>query len=385
MIKYSGSTIEDWFYSETNINKMYYNGRVTYLKLKEEEPDYKLVAQYRDSSVYNLECDGGTALTQSMVEGHTTPKSAMTKAYVYACGMNQFKVGNNAFSGCTSLSSLTLDDKITVLGAQSFMYCSGLTSFHFPSKLTTIEGTNFRYANNIKNISGIPSGVTYLGSGSFADMGGLTGATIPASVTGTSTNLFLRDTALKEVHFKRRTAPALGSDAFKDCSALVKIYIPDCDCYNSYAAQSQFSGKTSIIYGENGTKCYKPPHVYFNKYNGSYQHGGFSYTANTDNNLVTIKKTASSSGDLSTCHIAVSGVTSVKFTQVNAFSGSGLYYSATIGSNTVTGYTNSTGAVQNFTGLTKTTTYIISVTLRRKTQGSSISGTNASADITWTQ
>ena len=385
MIKYSGSTIEDWFYSETNINKMYYNGRVTFLKLKEEEPDYKFIGQYSDGTSYSAECDGSTALTESTITAHTTSKSAMTRAYVYTCGYDTFKIDSDAFNGCTSLSSITLDEKITVIGSQAFFRCSGLTSFHFPSGLTTIEGACFRLANKIKNINGIPSGVTYISSGAFADMSGLTGATIPASVTGTSTNLFLRDTALKEVHFKRRTAPALGSDAFKDCSALVKIYIPDCDCYNSYAAQSQFSGKTSIIYGENGTKCYKPPHVYFNKYNGSYQHGGFSYTANTDNNLVTIRKTASSSGDLSTCHIAVSGVTSVKFTQVNAFSGSGLYYSATIGSNTVTGYTNSTGAVQNFTGLTKTTTYIISVTLRKKTQGSSISGTNASADITWTQ
>ena len=258
MIKYSGTTIEDWFYSETNINKMYYNGRLTYLKVSAAEPDYKLVAQYRDSSVYNVECDGGTALTQSMVEGHTTSKSAMTKASVYTCDESTFKVGDNAFSGCTSLSSLTLDDNITELGSQAFMYCSGLTSFHFPSKLTTIGNSCLRLANGIKNINGIPSGVTYLGSGCFADMSGLSAATIPASVTGSSTNLFLRDSALKEVHFKRTTAPALGADAFKDCTSLIKIYIPSCDCYNSYAAQSQFSGKTSLIYAENGDYCYVP-------------------------------------------------------------------------------------------------------------------------------
>ena len=256
MIKYSGSTIEDWFYSETPINKMYYNGRVTYLKLEAEVPDYKMVAQYSDGSSYSVECDGGTALTETMIAAHTTPKSAMTKAYVYTCDSDTFKVGNNSFSGCTSLSSLTLDDKITVLGAQSFMYCSGLTSFHFPSSLTSIEVSAFRYANKIKNINGIPSGVTYLSSGVFADMTGLTGATIPSTVTGSSTNLFLRDTALKEVHFKRRTAPALDADAFKDCTSLIKIYIPDCDCYNSYAAQSQFSGYTDLIYGEDGTKCH---------------------------------------------------------------------------------------------------------------------------------
>lgn len=279
MIKYSGSTIEDWFYSETPINKMYYNGRVTYLKLEAEEPDYKMVAQYSDGSSYSVECDGGTALTETMIAAHTTPKSAMTKAYVYTCNSDTFKVGNNAFSGCTSLSSLTLDDKITVLGTQSFMYCSGLTSFHFPSSLTSIEGSTFRYANKIKNISGIPSGVTYLGSGSFADMGGLTGATIPASVTGSSTNLFLRDTALKEVHFKRRTAPELGADAFNGCTSLIKIYIPDCDCYNSYKGQSQFSGKTNLIYGEDGTKCQRDVYAYRIK---RTSRNGSAYTLSCD-------------------------------------------------------------------------------------------------------
>lgn len=62
MIKYSGSTIEDWFYSETPINKMYYNGRVSYLKLEAEEPDYKMAAQYSD---------GGTALTETMIAAPT--------------------------------------------------------------------------------------------------------------------------------------------------------------------------------------------------------------------------------------------------------------------------------------------------------------------------
>ena len=279
MIKYSGSTIEEWFYSETPINKIYYNGRVTYLKLEAEKPDYKMIAQYSNGTSYSAECDGSTALTQSEVEAYSTPKSAMTKAYVYTCDSNEFKVEYNAFNGCTSLSSLTLDDKITVLGNQSFMYCSGLTSFHFPSNLTSIEGSAFRYATKIKNINGIPSGVTYLSSGVFADMTGLTGATIPSTVTGSSTNLFLRDTALKEVHFKGRTAPALGADAFNGCTSLVKIYIQDCDCYNSYKAQSQFSGKTDLIYGEDGTKCKRDVYTYRIK---RTSRNGSAYTLSCD-------------------------------------------------------------------------------------------------------
>lgn len=345
---------------------------------------YKLIAQYSDTTEYKVECDGGTALTQSMVEGHTTPKSAMTSADISGCGMPTFTVGDNSFCGATNLNSVTLNEGITEIGSQAFRETTNLRSITFPSTLTRIGGTAFRLSG-LREVSGIPSGVTFLSSGAFADCTSLTAATIPSSVTGSSTNLFLRDTALKEVHFERETAPELGADAFNGCTSLIKIYIPDCDCYDSYAAQSQFSGKTNIIYAEDNTKCYVPPHVYFNYLNGQYERGGFSYTANTDGNLTKILKTASSSGELTTCKIAASGVTSVKFTQVNAVSGSGFYYSATIDGTTTTAYTNSSGAVQEFTGLSKDTTYYISVTLRKKTNGSGISGTNASANITWTQ
>ena len=239
---------------------------------------YKLIAQYSDYTEYIVECDGGTALTQSMVEGHTTPKSAMTSADISGCGMPTFKVGDNSFCGATNLNSVTLNEGITEIGTQAFRDTPNLRSITFPSTLTTIGGTSFRLSG-LREVSGIPSGVTYLGSGTFADCTSLSAATIPSSVTGSSTNLFLRDTALKEVHFERETAPALGADAFKDCTALIKIYIPDCDCYNSYKAQSQFSGKTDLIYGEDGTKCQRDTYAYRFK---RTSRGGSAYTLACD-------------------------------------------------------------------------------------------------------
>lgn len=212
---------------------------------------YKLVAQYSDSSEYKVVCNGSTALTASEVSGHTTPISAMTSAVISDCVK---KIDYNAFNGATSLSSITIDDGVTTLGQQAFYGCAGLTSFNFPSGLTTIEGACFRFANRITNLN-IPNGVTTLGSGCFADMSGLSAATIPSSVTSVSSNLFLRDTALKEVHFQSTTAPTLGADAFKNCTSLEKIYIPTCDSYDSYAANSAFSAYTDLIYSENSEKC----------------------------------------------------------------------------------------------------------------------------------
>jgi len=212
---------------------------------------YKLVAQYSDTTEYKVECNSSTSLTQTEVTSHTTPVSSMTSAVVSDC-VN--RIDNNAFCGATNLNSVTLNEGITEIGVQAFRDTPNLRSITFPSTLDTIEATAFRLSG-LKEVSGIPSGVTYLGSGAFADCTSLSAATIPSSVTGSSSNLFLRDTALEEVHFERETAPALGVDAFNGCTALIKIYIPDCDCYDSYAAQSQFSGYTNLIYGEDNTKC----------------------------------------------------------------------------------------------------------------------------------
>jgi len=257
MIKYNSNTVSKWYDGASNAKKMYYGNKLMFLEYL-MPPSYKLVAHYSDTTVYKVECDGGTALTQSMVEGHTTSKSAMTDAVISGCDMATFKIGDNAFSGASSLTSVTIDDNVTNIGNQTFVRTPNLRSITFPSRLTNFGGSTFRFSG-IRSISGIPSGVTYLASGTFADMYSLSAATIPSSVTGSSTNLFLRDSGLTEVHFERRTAPELGADAFKNCTALIKIYIPDCDCYDSYAAQSQFSGLTNIIYAEDNTSCYVPP------------------------------------------------------------------------------------------------------------------------------
>jgi hypothetical protein len=216
----------------------------------------------------------------------------MTDAVISNCEMPTFKVGDNSFSGCTSLSSVTLGEGITELGKQSFMYTSNLRSITFPSTLTTFGVSQFRYSC-LRNVSGIPSGVRNLPSGTFADCLSLSSATIPSSVTGSSTNLFLRDSGLTQVHFEGTTAPSLGTDAFNGCTNLTKIYIPSCDCYASYAGQSQFSGKTNIIYGENEEKCKQESYPYAFK---RTSRGGSAFTIacnSSSSNTVTSANTRS--------------------------------------------------------------------------------------------
>ena len=270
MIKIGNLDIDKFYLGNSSDVKIYLGDVKVW---PEDVLKYKLVAKYGDVAEYTVACDGSEELTQSEVNslGSIT---AMTDAVIDACSSGSFKVGENAFISATSLTSVTLNEGVTELGNASFRGTSNLRNITFPSTLKVLEGSAFRQSG-IRQITGIPTGVTYLGSGVFADMTSLTAATIPSSVTGSSTNVFLRDTALKEVHFEGRTAPALGADAFTNCTSLMKIVIPDCDCYNSYAAQSQFSGKTNIIYGEDGVKCKKETYNYAFK---RVSRGGSAYT-----------------------------------------------------------------------------------------------------------
>lgn len=66
-------------------------------------------------------------------------------------GDSTFSNGST-FSGCSSLESIDLPDKITCIHANSFSYCSSLKEIVIPKSVTYIEGYAFAYCSNLKSI-----------------------------------------------------------------------------------------------------------------------------------------------------------------------------------------------------------------------------------------
>ena len=56
----------------------------------------------------------------------------------YGCYTLDDVIGNQAFDGCSSLTSLTLPSSVTSIGSSAFSGCSGLTSLTLPSSVTSI-------------------------------------------------------------------------------------------------------------------------------------------------------------------------------------------------------------------------------------------------------
>lgn len=318
-----GGVEVDKFYLGNSADVKIFLGDV---KLYPRDISYKLVAQYSDTTEYKVVCNGDTTLSSSEVSGHTTPMSAMTSAVVSDCVT---ELGLNAFSGASSITSLTLSDGITRFSNQAFMHTSSLTDFTFPSSLTYLAGSTFRYSGIRKFNNRIPSGVTALPSGCFADMYSLSAITIPSRIVSGSTNVFLRDRGLTEVHFERTTPPALGADAFRGCTALIKIYIPSCDCYDAYAADSQFSGLTNLIYGEDNTQCNPPMNFRMKRYFIDGRSDEFACdsssavtSADTRSGYTVAQLTASTSGlskvEIGNCVTSISSYTFSAMTQLSS-------------------------------------------------------------------
>ena len=106
-------------------------------------------------------------------------------------------IGGHAFSGCSSLTSLTLPSSVTSIGEFAFRYCSGLTSLTIPSGVTTIDYYAFADCSGLTSLT-IPSGVTWIGDYAFAWCSGLTSLTLPSSVTSIGGHAFERCNNLKE-------------------------------------------------------------------------------------------------------------------------------------------------------------------------------------------
>ena len=88
-------------------------------------------------------------------------------------GHSVTSIGEGAFWGCTSLSSITIPDSVTSIGDSAFWGCTNLSSITIPDSETIIEDCAFNGCTSLSSIT-IPEGVTYIGEDAFKGCEGLT-------------------------------------------------------------------------------------------------------------------------------------------------------------------------------------------------------------------
>lgn len=130
---------------------------------------------------------------------------------------NLISIGNYAFYGCTSLTSIDLPEGVTSISVHAFSGCTSMTSITISDGVTSIGDYAFYYCNSLTSIT-IPEGVTSIDVSVFRNCTSLTSIDLPESVT------------------------SIGVSAFYGCSKLTALILRNEETVCTLSSTSAFTG-----------------------------------------------------------------------------------------------------------------------------------------------
>ena len=123
-------------------------------------------------------------------------------------------IGDNAFYGCSGLTSITIPDSMTSIGEYAFGNCSNLASITIPTNVTSIGDDAFYFCNSLTAINVSKENVNYTSeNGILYDKNKRTLIQCPGGKTG---ELIIPG-----------SVECLGETAFMGCDVLNSITMPD--------------------------------------------------------------------------------------------------------------------------------------------------------------
>ena len=152
------------------------------------------------------------------------------------------EIGYRAFSGCSSLTSITVskDNKVydsredcnAIIHTESNTLISGCKNTIIPPSVKEIGKGAFDGCSSLTSIS-IPPSVTEIGRNAFHGCSSLTSITIPPSVTKIGLDVFFCCSSLTSISIPP-SVTEIGPDAFSGCTRLTEVRIPkDCNVHRS--------------------------------------------------------------------------------------------------------------------------------------------------------
>ncbi len=133
-------------------------------------------------------------------------------------------LGARAFFDCTNLASIVMGNSLTSLGDWAFYNCTGLTSVTLPNSVTSIGFFAFQNCSNLTSVT-LPTSVTRIGDYMFYNCTSLTSVTLPTSVTSIGSYAFYGCSSLTSVTFPT-SVTSIGNFAFRYCRSVINVTVP---------------------------------------------------------------------------------------------------------------------------------------------------------------
>jgi len=167
---------------------------------------------------------------------------------------------DHAFSGCSTLTSVSIPYSVTSIGAFAFAQCNSLTSISVNGSnplYASINGALFnksgsqliQYPGGVNGNYAIPGSVASIGSDAFFLCGRLTGVTIPTSVASIGDSAFYASGLTNVV--VPASITSIGDYAFAKCASLLGISVD--------AASTNYSGAGGVLFNRSGTLLMQYP------------------------------------------------------------------------------------------------------------------------------
>lgn len=136
-------------------------------------------------------------------------------------------IGQNAFSGCTSLSAVNINGKtLEGIGSRAFYECRNLNSIETPASLKSIGYYAFFDCTSLKSVTFCSNQLKELKNYAFGNCSSLTNLRLAEGLVKIGDYCFSACNNLKQVSFPS-TLEQIGNCAFSECKVLQKADFED--------------------------------------------------------------------------------------------------------------------------------------------------------------
>lgn len=135
------------------------------------------------------------------------------------------EIGEDAFSCCYTLESITIPNSVEKISDRAFMFCSSLKEIKIPNSVTSVGEWAFSNCTSLATAE-ISAPLEKLSGWTFADCSSLTSVNIPDTVNTLGESAFVGCSSLRSIEIPK-SVKRINDWVFCNCSSLSDVKLPD--------------------------------------------------------------------------------------------------------------------------------------------------------------